>query len=389
MPIFPGDYATATEVDADDKFLMAVDGVVQGVPSAVAKILMNEGQGYTEIIDMVRDVGCDPTATADDTARIQAVIDTEKGSTNGKQLYFPSPVKIDGPLVIGGAVDLDAKLHFKGSGRRMVEIRQLDNESPTLDMRNDGQNLRGVMVSDLTLRYGNQQAYLGACAYNLFQNVTFMQGGEGTTGQKQVVIENGSHMNYFDNCWWVHGASNADALGVSSGTAYFTNCIFGEDIGNLYIGDFARFSNCRFHYATDDVAADGYQSMGKAMFTVPNGGELHLHGCTMFVVTNMANMDNAQACSIIGCNIVMGTGPVLKVRNTDAGRPMRFTGNHVTWQGNGLFYASTLGEHLQNSVFTDNTFEVDTGFTTTIDDALLNPRYRNVWRNNTHRLGAI
>jgi hypothetical protein len=85
----------------------------------------------------------------------------------------------------------------------------------------------------------------------------------------------------------------------------------------------------------------------------------------------------------------MGTGPVIKVRNTDAGRPWRFTGNHVTWQGNGLFYVSFIGEHLQNSIFTDNTFEVDTGFTTTIDDALLTPRYGNLWHNNTHRLGAI
>lgn len=379
-------YTAATAMTTDDRLLGNDASTTKTFSGTVLQDFV--GRGYTRVIDMVRDVGCDPTGVADDRAKIQAVVDTYSGVEGGTTLYFPNGVyKVDGAINLFKTVDWDAALHIRGQGRRAVEIRQLDETQPIFDMRNTTQNLRGIVISDLTLKYGAEQLYLAACAYNLFQNVTFMQGGE--IGQKQVVIENGSHMNYFDNCWWVHGASDADAFGISSGTAYFTNCIFGEDIGNLYIADFARFTNCRFHYATDDVAADGYQSMGKAMFTVPNGGELHLHGCTMFVVTNMINADNAQACSVIGCNIVMGTGPVIKVRNTDAGRPWRFCGNHVTWQGNGLFYASTLGEHLQNSVFTDNTFEVDTGFTTTIDDALLTPRYRNIWQNNTHRLGAI
>lgn len=391
MPKY-GDYPSAGPLSGNE-IVLVKDGSTTRRTTAqtIANLGGGEGgggaaDGYTRIIDAVRDLGCDPTGAVACNDLVQTCYDENAGTQGGTLLYFPSGIYLfDAPIELGVDTDFDAKFTIRGHGRRSVEIfAASDATHGLISMNNAGQNLRGIVIEDITLRWGGRQLYMRACVYNLFRNVTFWAGGAGAV--HQVVLESGSSNNVFDNCWWVHGNAVGEALSIASGQAYFDHCIFGEDCGNLSIADNARFSGCKFQFTQD--RGGGHQSMGKAMFTVI-GGSLTVVNSDLWVTTNLVNMDQPKRVKFVGNDIYGGTGVLLKLRGRTVPHPIIFSDNHVRWIASGTFYDDMLAVHPLDSNFIGNAFEVNTGQTVTMDDALLAPENRNTWRDNSWRNGSL
>lgn len=301
----------------------------------------------------VTDYGAGPDALpATNRAAIQAAID--EGLGKGATVQFPPCLlDIDAPIVINPGRDLDARLHIRGTGRRISGVKQKAPTADAFQFRNTTQNLRGIVMDDMWIVGGRRGIWMERCSYMLFRNVAFFQ-----TNEYGVYADNGSWGHEFQSCWWVH--LNGDAIRVNgSGDIHVIGGVIGEDAGGIWTTDRLRLTAVRVYQAEDNLHPDGLSDMGQATFTVAAGGVLALTGCDLASRGHLVNVDNARRVVISGGTIAMTDGAVFNVRRDDRAAPLLMTGTAVTATSEAArIHRSAIRRNARNLQAIGNSFEV-------------------------------
>lgn len=302
----------------------------------------------------VRDFGAIGDNVADDSDAIQAALDASLGLAGGTVLDFPpGEYRISRPLAVHLNRDFDTRLHLKGSGRRGTAIRQSDPTANILELRNDAQNLRGIVIDDLWFAGGAVALWLQRCSYALFRNLAFFNTGKGPTAS--VVTQHGCSSVSFRDCWWVH--TTGDAIRHGSGDVSMVGCVFGEDCGAIRTHDQLSLLACKF-VAPMDKAANLSGARGRASITVGDYGRLSVVGCHGTAGPNFLNLDTHRRVLVASNRLDAGAGTLITNRHAGRNHPLIFTGNQVAWRSpDAAFFRATLGQMPQNWLIKDNSFE--------------------------------
>ena len=352
----------ASAVEAIDRGLMEGDlDVLADVPEPSQSA---EHQGRTVGLNVdnkyvfnVARYGAWSTDKATVGKAIQAATD-DAVEAKDAVVYFPpkgdnSRYVTDRPTVIAQDGDWDARVTFAGAaGRRGTRLQLADHDAPVFDFSTTGGNLRGITMRNLAIYDGATAIKMDKCAYLSFENLSFMQ----QYGYSIDALD--SYDIAFTNGWWVHIIG--DVASTVNGSLYFDGCHFGESAGSFISRGYMQINGGRIYQASTNLAPDGFKDMGREVFAVANGGQLHVSGANISGhVANLINADNADEISVKGCTIYAGEGPLVSVRRSDRGYPVAFQNNTVRFKKDAQLFKSHLGRDIGGLQYTGNTWLVD------------------------------
>lgn len=345
----------------------------------------------------------DAAAAAARTRRVNAVL---KGFVDGDaasarqcpvSLHFPAGVyRFHGAIgywgseATGGTGDTRTYLQLTGDGRRVTQFNQLDPTAAVFELKTTSGNIRDFVMTDITLVNGAIGIDLERADYNLFRNVVFNR-----QRQYGVRAHIGGIGNEFVNCWWVHLHGNS-ILADRAATIRVFGGMIGEDAGAVESHGSARVElvgTCVWDI-TDHSRPNGPADMGKAMFVVGIGAELRLASCWIASPRREVDflfMNNVRDVLVNDCRIVVRDGrKLINVRALHRGpapfSPFRFAGNHVIFEGSGVFYeAQSPDSSLRNALISGNTIDIPEGATVEMRDWLFDPARNNFLDGNVIR----
>lgn len=357
------------------------------VQSAIEEVYKRK----TLTITNVKDFGAVGDGVTDDTQAIQTALDTVASPDDGTirrvptLLYFPEGTyRISDTLRIERTRDYVAGLHIIGAGVSGTIISQSNKEADILRLATTSGNFRSFIMENIYLTGGRDGISTANTAYLKFNNITFNQ------IRRFALRQQTAQNDRFYNCWWVHTAECAYLQ--DSGTTYFENCLFGEDVGRIMVSSaFAYFNFCFFH---DNSGTKTEEFDDPALFNVREGSWLSASNCKInvgptcrtLVYGNGTGPITFSNCEITIPSISEGHGVLLRyghhhiIGDRTKYSPIVFRDNNITFKGDGRLYELTstprpdiTGWMLRNSMFVDNQIRVRKGKIIQVPD------YKDSW----------